>query len=77
MKAKGNYTTISLPAPLVEKIESRIENTGFNSVSSYVTYILRQVMSSIEQDQAGNQKAFSKKDEEEVKARLKGLGYLE
>ena len=36
-----NITTISIPKVLAEKIKKRIEGTGFNSVSSYVVYILR------------------------------------
>ena len=45
----ANITTVSIPKPLAEKIKNRIKGTGFNSVSSYVTYILREVMSSLEQ----------------------------
>ncbi len=35
------FTTVSIPAPLFKKIEERIKGTGFTSVSSYVTYVLR------------------------------------
>ncbi|MGC1121546.1 MAG: CopG family transcriptional regulator [Candidatus Methanofastidiosia archaeon] len=69
------YTTVSIPVELAEKIEKRIEGTGFHSVSSYVTYVLRQVISSIEDDE--KKEVFSKEDEEKVKDRLRGLGYLE
>ena len=73
-----NITTISIPKVLAEKIKKRIEGTGFNSVSSYVVYILRQVISNIEKDGKEDDKreAFSRKDEEDVKKRLKSLGYL-
>ena len=70
------YTTVSLPQPLAEKLKHRMEGTGFSSLSSYVTYILRQVVSSIE-DEEGSKEAFSKEDEERVKNRLKALGYLD
>ena len=69
------YTTVSIPVELAEKIEKRIEGTGFHSISSYVTYVLRQVISSIEEDE--KKEVFSKEDEEKVKERLRGLGYLE
>jgi Arc/MetJ-type ribon-helix-helix transcriptional regulator len=39
------YTTISIPTPLAEKIKKRIKGTGFTSLSSYVTYVLREVIS--------------------------------
>jgi Arc/MetJ-type ribon-helix-helix transcriptional regulator len=69
------YTTISIPTPLADKIKKRIEGTGFNSLSSYVTYILRQVISSIEQDE--HDVEFSKEDEEKIKNRLRNLGYID
>ncbi len=74
MKEK-RYTTVSIPVELAENIERRIEGTGFHSVSSYVTYVLRQVISSIEEDE--RREVFSKEDEEKIKERLRGLGYLE
>ena len=69
------YTTVSLPLPLAKSIEKRIEGTGFNSVSSYIIYVLRQIIS--ESSQEEKKEAFSKDDEDKVKARLKGLGYLD
>jgi len=77
MPKKGKYTTVSIPVQLAEKIEKRIEGTGFNSVSSYVTYVLRQVLSSIEEKEKKEKEVFSKEDEEKVKKRLKALGYLD
>lgn len=71
----AKITTISIPQPLAEKIKKRIEGTGFNSVSSYVTYILRQVLSSTGTDTA--KEPFSEEDERKVKERLKSLGYLD
>ena len=69
------YTTISIPTPLGDKIKKQIEGTGFNSLSSYVTYILRQVVSSIENDERS--KGFTKEDEEKIKERLRNLGYID
>jgi Arc/MetJ-type ribon-helix-helix transcriptional regulator len=75
-KHKVDYTTVSIPKPLVEKIKERMKGTGFPSVSSYVTYVLRQVLSSIEEDERSRE-AFSKEDEEKVKQRLRDLGYID
>jgi len=73
-----NITTVSLPKKLVEKVKERIADTGFNSVSSYVAYVLRQVLSNVEEKESEVKKdPFSKKDEEKVKARLRSLGYLD
>ena len=71
-----HYTTVSIPIPLIEKIKGRMMGTGFSSVSSYVTYILRQVLSSIEEDDKSRQ-AFTKEEEDTVKRRLRELGYID
>lgn len=68
------FTTISIPTPLAEKIKKRIVGTGFTSLSSYVTYVLREVISGMEED---NEEVFSKEDEQRVKNRLRALGYLD
>ena len=53
-----------------------MKGTGFSSVSSYVTYVLRQVLSSIEEEERSKQ-AFTKEEEEKVKQRLRDLGYID
>ena len=74
---ESNVTTISLPKPLFEKIKKRCEGTGFNSVSSYVTYVMRQVLSRAESSDKKNDEPFSEEDEKKVKERLRSLGYLD
>ena len=73
---KVEYTTVSIPKPLAEKVKERMKGTGFPSVSSYVTYMLRQVLSSIEEDKRSKE-AFTKEEEEKVKQRLRNLGYID
>jgi Arc/MetJ-type ribon-helix-helix transcriptional regulator len=73
-KDEKKFTTISIPTQLAEKIKKRIEGTGFHSLSSYATYVLREVISGTEEDE---EEAFSKEDEEKVKERLRALGYLD
>ena len=72
---KGKYTTVFIPTPLAEKIKKRIEGTGFNSISSYVTYVLRELLASMEEEE--QEEVFSKEDEEKIKERLRALGYLD
>ncbi|HDZ17316.1 hypothetical protein LCGC14_0916850 [marine sediment metagenome] len=73
---KVEYTTVSIPKPLADKVKERMKGTGFASVSSYVTYILRQVLSSIEKEEHSKQ-AFTKEEEDKVKQRLRDLGYID
>lgn len=72
-KEGKKFTAISIPAPLFKKIEERIRNTDFSSVSSYVTYVLTEIIADEEQEE----NPFSKEEEETVKEALRTLGYLD
>jgi len=74
MSDEKKFTTVSIPTPLFKKIEERIKGTGFTSVSSYVTYVLREIIAEEDED---SEEPFSKEDEERVKERLRSLGYLD
>ena len=63
---------IFLPAELYGKVEERIKATDFSSVDEYVEFVLKEVVTEEENDQA-----FSEEEEKEVKKRLKDLGYLD
>lgn len=63
------YTTVSIPKPLDDKLRKLIKNTGFSSTSSFVIYILRELL--IE----GDGKPLMA-EQEKIKRRLHKLGYL-
>jgi Arc/MetJ-type ribon-helix-helix transcriptional regulator len=71
MTKEHKFTTVSIPAPLFKKIEKRIKGTGFPSVSSFVAFVMREVILSREESDP-----FSTKDREKIKERLEKLGYL-
>ncbi len=73
MSEEKKFTTVSIPTPLFKKIEERIKGTGFTSVSSYVTYVLREIVA----EEENEEEPFSKEDEERIKERLRALGYLD
>ncbi len=75
MPEDKKYTTVSIPKPLYDKIKELIKGTGFTSVSDYVTYVLREIIASIEEED--KEEVFSKEDEEKIKARLRALGYID
>ena len=64
---------VLLSAELYGRIEERVKATGFGSVDEYVTFVLEEVLK--EEGEEG-ERAFSKEEEEEVKKRLRALGYL-
>ncbi len=69
------YTTVSIPQTLHSRLERLIaKKTGFKSVSDYVTYVLREVVAMHETKETPE--PFTSQDVEEIKARLKALGYL-
>ena len=66
---------VTIPEDVYKKIEGRIEGAGFDSVSDYVTYVLREVLASLEEEE--EEQVFSEEEEEKVKERLRALGYID
>jgi Arc/MetJ-type ribon-helix-helix transcriptional regulator len=77
MDEDKKFTSVSIPIPLFKKVEARINGTGFTSVSSYVAYVLREIIAEEESQEGRDQQPFSKEDEERVKSRLRALGYID
>ena len=68
-------SSINLSGELYKKLEEKVEKSEeFNSVDDYAAYVLDEVMKKTD---GGDSEKLSKEDEEKVKERLKGLGYLE
>ncbi len=63
------YTTVSIPDPLNKKVQKLIKDSGFASTSSFVTFVLREIL-------AGHEDKSSFSGAESVKAQLEALGYL-
>lgn len=73
MKKRENDVTIKIPRPLYENLSKIIEESGFHSVTEFIVYILRDLISSREIEKGSS---LSNKEIEMVKKRLKSLGYL-
>lgn len=71
-------TTVELSEETYGLLAKRAEDKGFDTTEEYVNYVLDQVAEKarkkMEEDEG---QEFSKEDEEKVKKRLKGLGYLD
>lgn len=67
--------TISIPTNIYKKIEERVKTTNFSSVDEYITHVLEQVVAKFEREKGG--KTYVDEEEEKIKERLRGLGYLE
>ena len=73
MKKGAAKVTLKIPRPLYDSLSQIIEESGFNSVTEFVVYILRDLISSRAMEKGP---ALSKREVEMVKKRLKSLGYL-
>ena len=65
---------VHVSADLYDRIAERISSAGFDSVDEYVTFVLEEILKD-EAEEAGP--TFTKEEEEEVKKRLRALGYLD
>lgn len=68
----GDHAAIELPERVLSRIERRVEHTDFDSTSAYVTFVLEEVLASVEADDLNDAV-----DEDEVRDRLRSLGYLD
>ncbi len=69
-KLTNNFTTVSIPKPLADKAKKFIESTGFTSLSSFVEFLLRDIVA---------QQGTAKPKTGEIKSveeKLRRLGYL-
>jgi metal-responsive CopG/Arc/MetJ family transcriptional regulator len=73
MKTQKDKVTIKIPRPLYENLSQIIEGSGFNSVTEFIVYILRDLVSSRSVEK---EPSLSKSEIELIKKRLKSLGYL-
>ncbi len=68
------YTTVSIPTTLYNRIKKIIKGTGFTSVSSFVTYVLREIAAAYEEEEESE--PFSEEERDKIIEKLKKLGYL-
>ncbi len=67
----NKHTTITIPTTLFELLEERMTNTGFGSVSAYATYILRETVTRMMQEDIK-----ANKNKRDTIERLHMLGYV-
>jgi len=69
----NEFVNIRIPKSLYEEISRRVKESGgeFKDVEEYVTFVLNEV---VKEDEEEN--VYTPEEEEEIKRRLKRLGYL-
>lgn len=78
----GGTRSIELPEPLVERVETRFREAGFDSPAGYVAFVLEEVLARVESDESFEtgstaEEPTDESAQEELDARLESLGYLE
>ena len=66
------YTTVSIPKELSERVEETIEGTSFSSTSDLVRFLLRSIV--IQHQKQGS---LTEAEFDEITDQLQDLGYLE
>ena len=70
---KRSKATIKIPRPLYEKISRLIEASGYNSVTDFICYVLRDIVSA---HGGVTAEPYSEEELTQVKEHLRRLGYL-
>jgi len=70
---RESKVTVKIPRPLYRKILQVVEESGFNSPTDFIVYVLRDLMG--EADEAVKPD-FTQEELDDVKRKLKNLGYL-
>ena len=71
--AKEGKVTIKIPRKLYERLRSIIEDSGFNSVTDFIVYVMRDIASTGKVEPADG---LTRDEIEQIRNRLKNLGYL-
>ena len=85
---RESKVTVKIPRPLYRRIQQVVEESGFNSPTDFIVFVLRDLMGEAEASQAsaeatqasaeatGEAHEFSQDELDDVKRKLKNLGYL-
>jgi phage-related minor tail protein len=70
--------TLKIAKELYDRVENRVKlsNEEFKSVEEYITFLITEVVKEDQDQLADSANAYTKEEEEEIKGRLKNLGYI-
>ena len=71
---RESKVTVKIPRPLYRKIQQVVDGSGFNSPTDFIVYVLRDLMG--EAEEAEQPHEFTQDELDDVKRKLKNLGYL-
>ena len=72
--------TVKIPRPLYERIQQVIEESGFNSPTDFIVFVLRDLVGdravAKTDPEANVARSFSNEEIAEIRRKLHNLGYL-
>ena len=71
---KNDKVTIKIPRALYLKVQQLIDESGFNSATDFIVYVLRDVISEHGKE---DKETFSPEELKTLKQKLRNLGYLD
>lgn len=71
---KHDKVTIKIPRPLYNKVQQLIDESGFNSPTDFIVYVLRDVLS---ERGVGENDRLTPDELAAIKQKLRRLGYLD
>ncbi len=72
---KEARVTIKIPRPLYRKLQVLIDGSSFSSVTEFIVYILRDIIS--EKGIPADKDELTPEETKAIKQRLRNLGYLD
>jgi len=75
-KKTDSKVTIKIPRTLYNKLVTIVSGSGFNSVTDFIIYVLRDLMSYSNIPDKSENSNLSKEEIRAIRKRLKSLGYL-
>ena len=71
---RESKVTVKIPRPLYRKVQQVVDGSGFNSPTDFIVFVLRDVLGESATPLAD--KPYSDAELQDVKRKLKNLGYL-
>ena len=71
---KHDKVTIKIPRPLYNRVQQLIDESGFNSPTDFIVYVLRDVLS---ERGVNHDNRFTPEELAAIKDKLRRLGYLD
>mgnify|MGYP000910316109 CR=1 FL=1 len=78
-KMQESKVTIKIPRPLYNHLAEIVKDSGFNSVTDFIVFVLRDLISNqsnIPPAPSSNPPALTPQEVAAIRSRLKTLGYL-